>query len=157
MEAVIIAHIRSSLRETFPFRASEWALAAMLCGWSIVLTSNSDLFAESPSFYALAKIMPQTTLAVLCGIAGGGRIICLGINGAWRRSPHLRAFGAFIATGFWFMITLGLVKSGTNSTGLAIYPVLMLLDTYNVIRAAGEAGLSDHQHHKRVARDGNSG
>ncbi|RUV90231.1 hypothetical protein EOA60_06775 [Mesorhizobium sp. M1A.F.Ca.IN.020.06.1.1] len=151
---MILAHITSSFRETFPARASEWALATMLFGWSVVLFANPTLFADTPSFAAgLAQIVPQGTLAVLCGIAGAGRLVCLGINGAWRRSPHLRSVGAFIATGFWFIITLGLLKAGANGTGLAIYPVLMFLDSYNVIRAAGEAGLSD-QRHGRVTGDG---
>jgi hypothetical protein len=154
-EATIMffAHLSRSLRETFPVRASEWALAAMLFNWSIILFLMPDLFATVDAFAPLAKLMPQTTFSGMCFLVGFGRLVSLAINGTWRRSPHLRAFGAFLGSGVWFMISIGIIRSGSGATGLGIYPILVLLDSYNVIRAAGEAGLSDHQP-RRVAKDG---
>ncbi|CDX26613.1 membrane hypothetical protein [Mesorhizobium plurifarium] len=148
-----LAHISKSFRETFPVRASEWALAAILFNWSVVLFLQPDLFAKVGAFSSLAKLMPQVTFAGMCFLVGFGRLVSLAINGAWRRSPHLRAFGAFLGTGVWFMISIGIFRSGSGATGLGVYPILMLLDSYNVIRAAGEAGLSDHQN-RRVADNG---
>lgn len=150
---MFLAHLSHSLRETFPARASEWALAAILFNWSVILFLMPDLFSTVDAFAALARLMPQPTFAGMCGLVGFGRLVSLAINGAWRRSPHLRAFGAFLGTGVWFMISIGIIRSGSGATGLGVYPVLMFLDSFNVIRAAGEAGLSDHQP-KRVAKDG---
>lgn len=150
---MILTHIGASLRETFPARASEWALGLMLFLWSVILVTNTDLFATSRSYTALLGIMPQRGWAVLCLIGGGGRLIVLAINGAWRRSPHLRAGMAFVGGLFWFSISLGLWQAGTFGTGLAVYPVLFLLDSFNAVRGMGEAGLIDRAH-RRTAKHG---
>lgn len=140
---MIWAHFSRSLRETFPTRASEWALGLMLFLWSVILSINPDLFETSNSLAPLGQILSQSTWAVLCLIAGGGRLIMLAVNGAWRRSPHLRAIGAFVSCFFWFQISLGMLQAGTVGTGLAVYPVLFFLDVYNVFRASRDAGSSD--------------
>lgn len=139
----VVDHFIRSMRETFPGRASEWALGLMLFGWSIVLTMNPDLFAEGRSYTELARWAEQDTWAMICLMIGGGRLLVLAINGAWRRSPHARAAAAFISCFFWFQVTLGLLGAGTGGTGLAVYPVLFLLDAFNAIRTIGEAGRTD--------------
>jgi len=143
---MILAHISRSFRETFPGRASEWALAIVILNWSLVLALNTDLFASSASYRALAGVMTQHSWLWLCFCIGTVRLMVLGINGAWRRSPHLRALSAFVSCFVWFQISVGLFQAGTGGTGLAVYPVLLLLDSYNVIRAMGEAGISDASH-----------
>jgi hypothetical protein len=153
---MFFAHLSRSLRETFPVRASEWALAAMLFNWSVILLLQPSLFDTVEAFSSLAGLMPQYTFAGMCFLVGFGRLVTLAINGTWKRSPHIRAFGAFLGTGIWFMISVGIIRSGAGATGLGVYPVLMLLDSYNVIRAAGEAGISDRQP-ARVAKDGHPG
>lgn len=147
---MIVAHLRRSLSETFQARASEWALAIVIFNWALVLFLNEDLFATGASYTAMDDLLSQPAWAWLCLAIGGGRIAVLAINGAWRRSPHLRALTAFLSCFFWMQATLGFLESGTGSTGLAVYPVLLLLDSYNVIRAMGEAGLAD-DHYKRAA------
>jgi hypothetical protein len=151
---MIFAHFTRSLRETFPARASEWALAVIMFNWYIVLHVNDDLFETGATYHALAGIMAQSTWATLCLIVGGGRLIVLAINGAWRRSPHTRAFCAFVSALFWFEISIGAFQGGAYGTGLAVYPVLFILDTINVLRSTGEAGLSDANHAQRVKSDG---
>ncbi len=146
-------HMTRSFRKTFAVRASEWALALMLLNWSVVLFANPELFADRPSYAAIDAIMPQETWALVCFMAGAGRLIVLMINGAWRRTPHLRAAGAFIACFFWFQITLGFGQAEIWSTGMAIYPVLLVLDAYNVIRAITDAAIIDN-HFKRAADNG---
>lgn len=150
---MILAHISRSFRETFQARASEWALATMLFLWSVFLHINDDMFQTGATYHALSNILQQSTWAALCLVVGGGRLIVLAINGAWRRSPHFRGLSAFISSLFWFEITIGILQGGEINTGLAVYPILFLLDCYNVIRAFGEAGRSD-ANHKRVAGNG---
>ena len=146
-------HLRRSFRETFPGRASEWALGLMLFNWSVVLTANRTLFEDRQAYGAFSAIMDQQWWALACLVVGGARLVVLAINGAWRRSPHLRAVLAFASCFFWFQIAVGLAQADSIGTGMAVYPVLFLLDAFNAIRTLGEAGLSD-AHHKRTARNG---
>lgn len=137
-------HITVSLRETFPERASEWGLALMIFAWSIVLTYNPTLFVDQPgSYHVLANALSQSTWAVACGVVGSLRLLMLSVNGLWRRSPYARAFGAFVTAGFWFAISYGVITSGSFATGIAVYPVLLGLDSYNVVRAMKDAAVAD--------------
>jgi hypothetical protein len=65
------------------------------------------------------------------------------VNGLLRRSPHVRALTSFVSALVWFEISIGFLQSGAPTTGLAIYPWLFLLDTFNTVRAMGDAGKSD--------------
>lgn len=154
---MIFDHLRRSFRETFPARASEWALSVILLNWSAVLMFNDTLFRDGASYRFLAQVAHQETWAWLCFMAAGSRLVVLGINGAWRRSPHARAAFAFMASFFWFQITIGFIQAGTFSTGLAVYPVLLALDSYNVLRAMGEAGIIDNHHKRRATDNADSG
>lgn len=149
----MLDHFSRSLRDTFPTRASEWALGLMLFLWAVVLISNPDVFTNGPSYRGLEMVATQDTWALLCLVIGGGRLLVLAINGAWRRSPHMRSGAAFLSCFFWYQITIGMMQSGTWATGLAVYPVLLGLDAFNAIRTLGEAGASDNIH-KRAANDG---
>lgn len=139
---MIIAHFRRSIRQHLLGRASEWALAVMIFNWGIILNFVGPIF-DRPIFADLAANISQESWSIVCMVLGGGRIIVLIINGAWRGSPHLRGGLAFLSMFFWFEISLGLFKTGIPTTGLAIYPVLFFLDLANVLRAADEAAIVD--------------
>lgn len=144
-------HMRTSMRETFHYRASEWALACIIMLWAMTLWSAPELFASVATYSSMTHMIPQEWWAIGMAVAGGGRLVALAINGAWHRTPHLRALGAFVSCFFWLEISFGLWHTGTPTTGLAVYPVLLLLDSYNVLRAAGDARHAD-EHHKQVSR-----
>jgi hypothetical protein len=150
---MILIHITASLRQTFHYRASEWALACITLLWSLILLANPNLFVENPSLRSLGSMASQDVWVSGMLVAGGGRLVVLMINGAWHRTPHLRALGAFCSCFFWLEISLGLWHSGIASTGLAVYPVLLLLDSYNVLRAAGDARLADEQYRQAKHTD----
>jgi len=140
----IWTHITVSLRETFRERASEWALAMMIFLWSVVLTYNPSLFMDQPqTYHVLANAFSQSTWAVACGVVGSMRLLMLSVNGMWHRSPHMRALGAFVTAGFWFAISYGVTTSGTFATGIAVYPVLLALDSYSALRALRDAAVAD--------------
>lgn len=143
---MILAYISQSIAATFPTRATEWGKAVMLFLWGVVLAFNTDLLATTPSLTPSLQLASQPAWAYACLVVGGARLVMLVINGAWRRSPHLRAVAAFISCFFWFQISVGLIEAGTYGTGLAIYPVLLALEIYNVFRAARDAGTSDRIH-----------
>lgn len=146
----MFGHLRKSLVHTFEARASEWALGWMLLLWGVVLDQHPGLFASNVAMTGLETMFRQESWSLACLIIGGGRLLILGLNGTVRRSPHFRALAAFLSCFFWTQISIGLLISGSGTTGLAVYPVLLALDAYNVIRAMREAGAID-KHFKRLA------
>lgn len=143
----------SSFASTFPARASEWALGLIVLNISLLLRACPDLLSNSLQYNAMTLWMAQDTWADLCLVVGGGRLVVLAINGYWRRTPHLRSLAAFLSAFLWFQVTMGLLDSPAPSMGLVTFPVLLLLDAFNAVRAFGEAGLSDRIH-KRMAPNG---
>lgn len=142
MGNMIFTHISRSFRDTFPTRASEWALGTILFVWSILMVFEPNLM-NNANLGSLLELATQDTWALLAMGVGGGRLLILGINGAWRRSPHLRATAAFISCLFWFQFTISIIQMEMIVTDLAIFPVLFLLDVYNVYCASRDAGNSD--------------
>lgn len=149
----MFAHLTTSLRHSFEARASEWALGGVLFLWGVVLHQNPDLFTTNASLAGLGQMAHQSSWELACLVIGAARLAILALNGTVRRSPHLRAIAAFLSCFFWMQISLGILMSGTGSTGLAVYPVLLLLDSYNVFRASREAGSLD-RHYSRAAYHG---
>lgn len=135
-----------SFLETFQTRASEWALSCSLLLWGIILVADPDTFKESSVYAKMAMIMSQHWWATLCLTIALMRLAMLIVNGLWRRSPHLRATGAVLSCFFWYHISASFLAADHLSTGLAMYPVVFLLDAYNAVRASSESGYSDHCH-----------
>lgn len=130
--------------ENLNVRLSEWGLGLILLLWGAILVSPDDTFSR-PAFTIMARVASENVWGVVLTALGVTRIVVLLINGAWRRSPHLRAVTAFLSCFVWVQITLSIWGSGIFATALAVYPVLLLMDIYVVMRAAGEARLSDDE------------
>lgn len=143
-----------SIKKHFPTRASEWVLASILASWGLMLLRSEATFATSPSYIGLERIASENTWGWFCLAIGVSRLVALAINGHWVPSTyHLRSITSFVSCFFWFQISLGIMASHLASTGLAVYPWLMVLDiicTYRTARdlaidrqiKAAEGGLS---------------
>lgn len=129
-------------QQTFPLRVSEWVMAVILVNIGFVLLLNPEIFAL-PQHSAMARWANVYVWGWGCLLMGAVRFAVLVINGAWRASPHIRAVTAFLACFVWLEILLGLGASGVASIGLAVYPWFLVLDTYNVFRAASDAREAD--------------
>ena len=129
-------------QKTFPLRVAEWTMAGILISWGVVLALNPHVF-DQPHHAAMRRTAPQGVWAVVVLGVGVIRFMALVINGAWRASPHVRAACAFLSCFVWLQITLGLASVNLVTTGLAIYPWFLMLDTYNVFRASADARLAD--------------
>lgn len=152
---MIWVHIQTSFKETFHFRAGEWAAAVMITLWGISVFGQPGLFETNASFSEFPRAASQVTWAIGAMIVGGLRLFVLLINGAWRRSYHWRAITAFLTCFFWMEISLSFYGSGQPVTALAIYPVLLVLDSYYVLRATHEAREEDErQWHRRQKAPG---
>lgn len=133
------------VRETVKARASEFMLGLIAFNMSAVLVVNGTLFADNPKAYAgLIAFASQETWVLVCAAVGGSRLVVLMINGFWYHSPVARSIAAFISCYVWFQLTWGVVTTGTYGFGLAIYPVLLLFDSYNVLRTVDDV-ITEHR------------
>lgn len=124
----------------FPPKASELTTALVLFLWSVIIL----YIGEDPYVYAVMNNL--SVWATLFGILSAVRIAVLYINGALRRSPHLRAILSLLSCFAWFQITLAFLATEQITTGLAVYPVLLALDFYNGYRIAVEARITDESY-----------
>jgi hypothetical protein len=135
-----------SLHEHFKIRITDWLVSAILLSWGFAL------FAVRPEVWALPTFSglrmwntSQQFWATLTTCVALIRIGSLFVNGAVRRSPHLRGFGAFLSVFVWFQLSLGIMFGDMVGPAVAIFPWLMLADIFNVYRAAGDARGADER------------
>ncbi|TDK35187.1 hypothetical protein E2F50_13065 [Rhizobium deserti] len=143
---VILTHIRDNFANAFFPRWSEWWAAGVLMALGFVLTSNPDLMASSKSnaYQLMLMIFTQETWSAVMKVFAACRLVVLLINGAWRRSPHLRATGAFLSCFFWVQITLSVAHTAGFLFVLAAG--VLVLDFVNFIRALRDARIVDYTH-----------
>ena len=133
-------HVR--FQQTFPLRVSEWFGAGAMATWGMIVLTHPGMF-DGNVFQGLAGLAPQRLWGWAATISGLIGWTALAINGALRRTPHVRALCAMLRSAIWLQITVGMMLSGQVTTGLAMYPWALALDTYNIFRAAADAGQSD--------------
>lgn len=125
------------IRKHFGARTSEWILACILASWGLMLLRPENTFLDERVYLTLTRIASETVWGWMCLGCGLLRIAALIVNGSWVPSTyHLRSLTSILSCFFWFQITLGLMASGVASTGLAIYPWLLVLDVICCHRAA---------------------
>lgn len=140
---MIFAHIRSNFAAAFFPRLGEWFCALVLfsIGWMLAVNEELMLTAGRQGYALLLSIATQPTWATALIVFGLARLVILLVNGAWRRSPHLRAFSAFISCFFWTQIVL----SFAPTFGFAFIMACGWLgsDVMNVMRAMRDARTVD--------------
>ncbi len=128
---------------TIKDRVAEWFMGAVLSGMGLGLAFQPSIFTANPFFKDFLRVGSAHVWAGGLILIGVGRLAALFINGAWRRSPHLRLVMAFLSTFVWYQLSE--LSWGTKfpNLGIALYPTLLLLEVYCVYFAACDAGLSD--------------
>ena len=76
-------------------------------------------------------------------VVGAFRLAALFVNGAVRRSPHVRWAGAFLSCFVWLTLSFAMFLAEVVSIAVVIYPWLLMAESYNVYRAAQDARASD--------------
>lgn len=147
-----------SLHEHFPLRITDWLLSAIMLSWGLTLIAVDPQVWALPTFSGLNWIASQLACAAVATVIGLARIAALIVNGAIRRSPHLRLIGAFLSIFIWVQLSLGVLYSELVGPGIAIFPWLAIADLFNVYRAAEDARASDDRakrlHGSATARAG---
>ena len=138
---MIVTHAWHSLRQTFPVRKSEWIPAFVLFGISVVLRFNPTLFEQFRGYDGMGRFASQWIWQWATFAVGAGRLAALVVNGAYWRTPHFRAFFAFVSCFAWWQITAGLVEN----LGIAFiaFGGWFVLDAFNFRQALSEAFASE--------------
>ncbi|KRE07478.1 hypothetical protein ASE63_22525 [Bosea sp. Root381] len=137
------------IHDHFPARRSEWVLAGILITWGVILLGPHHTFAGNPAWRQMAAIMSEDTWGWVAIVVGAFRFLALVINGTFagtwygRWSPHVRALASFLSCFLWLQISFGLWNSDAATTGLAVYPGLLVLDAMNIIAATKDAANMD--------------
>lgn len=143
---LMLAHIRDNFASAFFPRLSEWACATAVFGVGVVLHVNADLMEnlQSNAYQLMLTIGPQATWAKALIIFGICRLLVLLINGAWRRSPHLRAVMAILSCFPLYTIAMSFLP--VFGIAMVFAWIFLGMDVINAVRAAGDARTVDHAH-----------
>ncbi len=124
-------------------RVAEWFMGSLIMVMGGGLALQPAIFTANPFFSDFVRVASPREWAVGLVALGVGRLAALTINGAWRRSPHLRLGTAFLSLFLWYQMSALAWESTVPNLGIAMYPALLLLEVYCVYFAACDAGLSD--------------
>lgn len=133
----------------FPARRSEWVLAGMLVAWGLILIQPGETFDGNPAWAQMLLWMSEESWGCFAVSVGSFRLAALLVNGTFsgtwygRFSPHVRGAASFMSCFLWFQISFGLWASDAATTGLAVYPGLLILDAMNIIAASRDAAGMD--------------
>ena len=139
---MVIFRIASGVSDHFTARKSEWACAVILFFWGVIVYLPAHTFDNSGAFRVMAQMASEDTWGTAVMTIGTLRLVALIINGTFRRFPyagHARAATAMLCCFVFLQISLGLLQSGMPTPGLAVYPVLLVLEISNVAAAWSDA------------------
>ena len=127
-------------------RLPEWICAGVTLLYGIALAIlplvPGSRIPPALSYGPLGESIPLWGWAAFAILLGSGRIVVLVINGRWRRSPHSRYLLAAANIFLWTQIVFGIL-AGQWSTGLAVYPLLLVLDLWTTRTTSVEARIRD--------------
>lgn len=129
------------IRKRFGTRMMEWYSGAVTAAFGIVLLRGDDLFSQ-PAWTSFAKFFEsQAWFGWLMVILGAIRIGGLIVNGTRKHvTPQIRQVTAFMGVIIWTAVSLGFASSGILSTWAAVYPLLVVAEMTNILRAATDQG-----------------
>ena len=137
-------NVRLQLREAWPLRRVEWLLALALVGIGMV-SFVSYRVEYLPIYEYLWTLIDRGTWAALTLSVGALRLLFLYWNGALRRSPHARAFGAGLGCLAWLALSISIWVSPVVTFAASIWPLFFIFDLNIALSAAGEAATRDRQ------------
>lgn len=140
---MILAHIRDSFAAAFFPRVPEWTAAGVIfaLGWMLAVNPDRMTTGTGQGYLLMLAIAEQASWSYLLMAYGFGRLVILLINGAWRRSPHLRAITAGLSCFLWTQIALSFLS--TFGFAFIFACSFVVMDIINVLRAMGDARIVD--------------
>jgi hypothetical protein len=143
---MFVSHVRTNFAAAFFPRLSEWLAACVLFALGTVLAANADLMVstDAEAYQLMRLVAPQSTWSLVLIGFSCIRLIILLVNGAWRRSPHLRALTAFLSCFVWTQIVLSFAP--TFGFAFVLACGWLGMDMINIMRAMRDARTIDHAH-----------
>lgn len=121
-------------------RFPEWQNGLILFTWGCYVTAHPGLFLAPPNnqWGALLMYGSQAMWGSFAILVGGVRLGALYVNGRKKITPSIRLAMSFFSALVMAQLILGLLRSGMPSTGLCVYPFLLLGDMYAAFRAGAD-------------------
>lgn len=138
---MIFTHIRHNFEKAFYPRMMEWACAVVTGNFGLMFYLRPEAMTKSPVLVHMLDFASQPVWAQSLFVLGWMRLGVLLVNGAWRKSPYLRALSAMLCCFLWTQLLMAAATEG--SVGLAIFPVLLGMDLINVYRSMQDARTVD--------------
>lgn len=138
----IILRIGGGIADHFKLRVAEWFATLLLLQFGLIIIATPNVFSITPGFRVMAEWADQSVWGFGCLAVGGAHFAALTINGTFRGfrySPHIRALACALACYLWLQITLGIYLSGSGSTGVGTYRLVLGLEFWNFVRACLDA------------------
>lgn len=154
---IVLRHLTQKFPDALFPRLAEWYGALVLVVLGSIMLGNDDLMSSSrtAAYDLMRMIWPQSTWATIMILAGGTRLIVLFINGAWRKSPHLRWLFALLSMFFWMQLALSTKQTMGALFGFSL--LTLALDFANMLHAARDARRADDAFEKSGAGSAGAG
>lgn len=134
---MIVVRIAKDVAHYFPVRVAEWGCTIALFLWGLKATLHPENLMSS-AYDGLTAWVPPQVAAWTALTMGLVRVVLLVVNGAMHGSVLARGTCVFLGLPFWIAISLSIIQSNPDSTGLATYPVFLAMDIYNFMRLIGK-------------------
>lgn len=122
-------------------RSVEWCLGAMMVGWGFGLLLSGSTMQLAP-YRTLGAIAPGYVWAAWSLSIGALRLLALFVNGAYFRTPLIRA-GCSVLGFVWWLVLGFLFRAGAADEPLPAtllwYPVFVFFEGYSVYRGARDS------------------
>lgn len=126
---------------THQTRSVEWLLASMMIAWGFGLLLPGDTLAL-PQYDMLAVLAPEPVWAAWSISIGFVRYVALYVNGAWRKTPLIRAGCSGLGMIWWIVLSVLFYLSrdgGPIPAGFMWFPVFIAFEGYSVSRGARDS------------------
>lgn len=134
------------VKARFGTRVAEWMLAFIALGWGGALLLPGVY--DGRTFAYVSHLAPVGVCSAVMLFFGALRLVGLFVNGARQDvTPWVRVAGAGAGVMMFLLISFSYALSGVLGVWVAIYPVFIIFEVVNIVRAAHDAG----EHHAGVA------
>lgn len=155
---MIVARVVSGVYDHFRLRLPEWVKSVGMTLMGLNFLRPADTFAMSPGYVVISQIASETTWGIVLTAIGLSRFLALLLNGnfAWfkRWSPLVRCICSGFSCSIWLMLGVGNYLVDSHFQGWIVFGMLTIVDGFNGIAIAGEAGTAFRAYRNERAASG---